>query len=124
MKRSIFLIACLLALKLVVSFTEAKPVAKEKVEETTHDANEPDSQENDSKEVEEESVDDSSGSGSGDGKYIHEQYLSPRLHGYPSTVHLYFNKRLHKDKKVDPYARANSACACSDWLALTELTQC
>ena len=80
------MIACLLALKLMVSFTEAKPVAKEKVEETTHDAKEPDSQENDSEEVEEKSisVDDSSGSGSGDGKYIHEQYLSPCLHGQPS----------------------------------------
>ena len=84
MKRSIFLIACLLALKLMISFTEAKPVAKEKVEETTHDAKEPDSQENDSKQVEEEAVDDSSGSGSGDGKYIHKQCLSPLLHGHPS----------------------------------------
>ena len=115
MKRSIFLIACLLALKLMVSFTEAKPVAKEKVEETTHDAKEPNSQENDSKVVEEEAVDDSSGSGSGDGKYIHKQYLSRRLHGHPSRdIYLYLNKRLHKDIKVDPFARASSACACSD----------
>ena len=96
------MIACLLALKLVVSFTEAKPVAKEKVEETTHDANEPDSQENDSKEVEEESVDDSSGSGSGDGKYIHEQYLSRRLHGHPSTDIFTLTSVYIRIKKLTP----------------------
>ena len=102
MKRSIFLIACLLALKLMVSFTEAKPVAKEKVEETAHDAKEPDSQENDAKEVEEESVDDSSGSGSGDGKYTPKQYLSPRLYGHPIRDIFTLTSAYIRRKKLTP----------------------
>ena len=38
----------------------------------------------------------------------------------PSRVN--FSERLY-EKKVDPFARANSARACSDCLALTELTR-
>ena len=101
MKRSIFLIACLLALKLMVSFTEAKPVAKDKVEESTHDVKEPDSQV-DKERVEEESVEDSSGSGSGDGKYIHKQYLNPCLHGHPSRVILTLTSVHIRIQKLTP----------------------
>ena len=38
----------------------------------------------------------------------------------PSQVNC--SERLY-EKKVDPFSRANSACACSDCLALMELTQ-
>ena len=38
---------------------------------------------------------------------------------HPSRVN--FSERLF-EKKIDPFARANSARACSDCLALTELT--
>ena len=39
-----------------------------------------------------------------------------------SSSRVNFIERLY-EKKVDPFARANSARACSDCLALTELTQ-
>ena len=38
----------------------------------------------------------------------------------PSRVN--FSERLYEKKKVDPFARANSARACSDCLALAKLT--
>ena len=45
----------------------------------------------------------------------------PGQEGHPLS-RVKFSERLY-EKKVDPFARANSAHACSDCLALTELTQ-
>ena len=45
----------------------------------------------------------------------------PGQEGYPPS-RVNFSERLH-EKKADPFARANSARACSDCLALTELTR-
>ena len=45
----------------------------------------------------------------------------PGKEGHPPS-RVNFSERLY-EKKVDPFARANSACACSDCLALTELTR-
>ena len=44
----------------------------------------------------------------------------PRKGGHPPS-RVNFSERLH-GKKVDLFARVNSARACSDCLALTELT--
>ena len=44
----------------------------------------------------------------------------PGKEGHPPSQ-VKFSEHLY-EKKVDPFARANSACACSDCLALTELT--
>ena len=40
---------------------------------------------------------------------------------FPGTTFLHINKALERlyDKNVDQFARPNSACACSDCLALT-----
>ena len=45
----------------------------------------------------------------------------PGKEGHPSN-RVNFSERLY-EKKVDPFAQANSARACSDCLALTELTR-
>ena len=45
----------------------------------------------------------------------------PGKEGHPPS-RVNFSERLY-EKKVDPFARANSARACSDCLALTELTR-
>ena len=51
---------------------------------------------------------------------MEKSYPGKEGHGPPSRVN--FSERLY-EKKVDPFARANSARACSDCLALTELTR-
>ena len=45
----------------------------------------------------------------------------PMKEGHPPS-RVNFSERLY-EKKVDPLAQANSARACSDCLALTELTR-
>ena len=45
----------------------------------------------------------------------------PGKEGHPPS-RVNFSERLY-EKKVDPFSRANSARACSDCLALTELTR-
>ena len=46
----------------------------------------------------------------------------PGQEGHPPS-RVNFSKCLIYEKKVDPFARVNSACACSDHLALSELTR-
>ena len=51
---------------------------------------------------------------------VYMEKSCPGKEGHPPS-RVNFSERLY-EKKVDPFARANSACACSDCLALTELT--
>ena len=45
----------------------------------------------------------------------------PGKEGHPPS-RVNFSKHLY-EKKVDPFARTNSVCTCSDCLALMELTR-
>ena len=74
MKGTFLLIACLLAMMLMVTFTEGKPVAKRHEEaeaDPKPDTKDDESEDSDDeKDSEEESEAESSGSGSGNGKYL------------------------------------------------------